>query len=140
MAYIVIRRIKNRLYRYLQRTYRHEGRVKTESTYLGPVATDLIEPPGSIIQTKPFADQQVKALHEKLRTHGERDVHAQTERRPETGTAETGNRQAAAHDQPAPGQDATGRTGDAARDDGRPDSATSSTGNGAAPAGDTDKV
>lgn len=37
MAYIVIKTIKGRQYRYQQRTYREGGKVRTESIYLGPV-------------------------------------------------------------------------------------------------------
>ena len=37
MAYIVIKTIKGRQYRYQQRTYRQGGKVRTESIYLGPV-------------------------------------------------------------------------------------------------------
>jgi hypothetical protein len=44
MAYIVIRTIKNRQYRYLQRSYRHGKRVRTVSEYLGPVGAVLRAP------------------------------------------------------------------------------------------------
>jgi hypothetical protein len=37
MAYIVIKTIKGRQYRYQQRTYRQDGKVRTETIYLGPV-------------------------------------------------------------------------------------------------------
>jgi hypothetical protein len=37
MAYIVIRTVKGRQYRYLQISYREGGKVKTVSEYLGPV-------------------------------------------------------------------------------------------------------
>jgi hypothetical protein len=37
MAYIVIKTINGRQYRYQQRTYREGGKVRTESIYLGPV-------------------------------------------------------------------------------------------------------
>src|SRR5258708_3811522 len=37
MAYIVIKTIKGRQYRYQQRTYRQGGKVRTETLYLGPV-------------------------------------------------------------------------------------------------------
>jgi hypothetical protein len=37
MAYIVIKTIKGRQYRYQQRTYRQGGKVRTETIYLGPV-------------------------------------------------------------------------------------------------------
>jgi len=37
MAYIVIKTIKGRQYRYQQRSYRHGGKVRTETIYLGPV-------------------------------------------------------------------------------------------------------
>jgi len=36
MPYISIKTIRNRRYRYLQRSYREAGRVRTESRYLGP--------------------------------------------------------------------------------------------------------
>lgn len=36
MAYIVTKTIKGRDYRYLQRSYRDGGRVRTQSVYLGP--------------------------------------------------------------------------------------------------------
>lgn len=35
--YVVTRTIKGRHYRYLQRSYRQDGKVRTESIYLGPV-------------------------------------------------------------------------------------------------------
>jgi hypothetical protein len=37
MAFIVIKTIKGRQYRYQQRTYREGGKVRTETIYLGPV-------------------------------------------------------------------------------------------------------
>jgi hypothetical protein len=37
MAYIVIRTVKNRQYRYLQLSYREGDKVRTVSEYLGPV-------------------------------------------------------------------------------------------------------
>ena len=37
MAYIVIKSIKGRQYRYQQRSYRQGGKVRTETIYLGPV-------------------------------------------------------------------------------------------------------
>jgi len=37
MAYIVIKTIKGRQYRYQQRSYRQGGKVRTETIYLGPV-------------------------------------------------------------------------------------------------------
>jgi hypothetical protein len=37
MAYIVVKTIKGRQYRYLQRTHRQGGRVRTETVNLGPV-------------------------------------------------------------------------------------------------------
>jgi hypothetical protein len=37
MAYIVVKTIKGRQYRYQQRTYRQGGKVRTETIYLGPV-------------------------------------------------------------------------------------------------------
>lgn len=37
MAYIVIKTIKGRQYCYQQRTYRHGGKVRTETIYIGPV-------------------------------------------------------------------------------------------------------
>ncbi len=37
MAYVVIKTIKGRRYRYLQRTYRAGSNVRTETIYLGPV-------------------------------------------------------------------------------------------------------
>lgn len=36
MAYIVLKTIKGRRYRYQQRSYRVDGKVRTETTYLGP--------------------------------------------------------------------------------------------------------
>lgn len=37
MTYEVIKTINGRRYRYLQRSYREGGKVRTQSTYLGPV-------------------------------------------------------------------------------------------------------
>lgn len=37
MAYIVVKTIKGKRYRYWQRTYRSGGKVKTENRYLGPL-------------------------------------------------------------------------------------------------------
>jgi hypothetical protein len=44
MAYIVVRTIKGRQYRYLQRSYRAGKKVKTVSEYLGPVGAILRAP------------------------------------------------------------------------------------------------
>ena len=41
MAYEVIKRIKNKQYRYLQRSFRVSGKVKTESKYLGPAGSSV---------------------------------------------------------------------------------------------------
>jgi|SRR5665213_3335727 len=44
MPYIVVRTVKNRQYRYLQRSYREGKKVKTFSEYLGPVGAILRAP------------------------------------------------------------------------------------------------
>jgi len=44
MAYIVIRTIRGRQYRYLQRSYRDGKKVRTVSEYLGPVGAILLAP------------------------------------------------------------------------------------------------
>jgi hypothetical protein len=43
MAYIVIKTINGRRYRYLQRSYRVGKKVRTESRYLGPVGGGIVQ-------------------------------------------------------------------------------------------------
>ena len=68
MAYIVVRTIKGRQYRYLQRSYRDGKKVKTVSEYLGPVGAILRAPRhlgraiGGLIEanrtTEPIVDEE----------------------------------------------------------------------------------
>jgi len=68
MAYMVVRTIKGRQYRYLQRSYRAGKKVKTVSEYLGPVGAILRAPRrfakavGELIEanrtTEPMIDEE----------------------------------------------------------------------------------
>src|SRR3977135_3276445 len=56
MAYIVIKTIRGRQYRYEQRSWREGKRVRTKSRYLGPVAEE--RPPGLIKRISSFLAAQ----------------------------------------------------------------------------------
>jgi len=78
MAYIVVKTIKGRQYRYQQRSYREGGRVRTESIYLGPVGgctrrKDLLRNVGDLIRANmtprhglPDEETMLKQYNEKV--------------------------------------------------------------------------
>jgi len=73
MAYIVVKTIKGRQYRYLQRSWREGGKVRTESKCLGPLsplrlvrkAAALIKAQGPLVNSLP--DMETEFLKQQER-------------------------------------------------------------------------
>ena len=79
MAYIVVKTIKGKQYRYLQRSRREGGRVRTESKCLGPVAplrllrkvSEFIKAQGPLYSARP--EEEAELLKQQGRVDAKRE-------------------------------------------------------------------
>ena len=80
MAYIVVKTIKGRQYRYLQRSWREGGKVRTESKCLGPLAPlrllrkigEFIKAQGPLYSSLP--DEETELLKQQDRKNATRQT------------------------------------------------------------------